>query len=163
MKNKVLLDYGFEERFYAVLIQSQQFDYQLAWSLNLNLNVKFRMIQELTAFNPKKKTELPHTLYCWTSPTKINYFLVVSPEKTPSLLSEMLLLIERKEHRENVERMIEKISAFDFIFFAEEITSKQQQLAEQLNHIVFDLEEHFDKLNKHPKYQPPKEEDPENI
>ena len=163
MKNKVLLDYGFEERFYAVLIQSQQLDYQLALSLNRHLNVGFKRLQELTAFNPKKKMEMPHTLYSWTSPNEINHFLVVSPVKAPSLLSEILLLIEKKERRESVERLIEKIAAFDFIFSAEEITAKQQQLAEQLNHIVFDLEEHFDNLNKPPKYQAPKEEEPEKI
>ena len=163
MKNKLFLDYGFEERFYAVLIQSQMPDYQLAWSLNQQLNVNFRKLQELTAFNPKKKETLPHTLYNRSSSNGINYFLVISPEKSTTLLSETFLLIEKRERKESVERLIEKIATFDFIFSAEKITSKQRQLAEQLNHIVFDLEEHFDTLNETPKYHAPKEKEPENI
>jgi len=157
MKKKVLLDYGFEERFYAVLIQSQQLDYQLALSLNRQLHVEFKRLPELMAFHPTKKETLPHTLYGWISSNGINYFLIISSEKSSTLLSEAFLLIEKREHKESVERLIEKIAAFDFIFSVEKITAKQRQLAEQLNHLAIDLEEHFDNLNKTLKYQNPKE------
>jgi hypothetical protein len=128
-------------------------EYQLAWSLNQHLKVDFRKLPELMVYHPKKAESLPHTLYSWTSPNAIDYFLITSLEKTSALSSETFLLIEKRERRETVEQFIEKIAASDFIFSVEEITpSKHRQLTEQLNNIAIDMEERLDALKKEPKY-----------
>ena len=158
-KGKVSQDYSFCEHFYAVLMTSQLPVYQLALFLNNRLKVDFRKLPELMVYHPKKTEQLPHSLYGWSSPNAIDYFLVTFLEQPISLSSETFLLVEKRERRETVEQLIEKIAAFDFIFSVEEIpfktpktTPKQRQIVEHLHNITIDMESHLDTLKKEPKY-----------
>jgi len=154
MKQKISQEYSFDEHYYAVLIQSQLPDYQLAWSLNNGMKVDFRKLPELMVYDPKKTESSPYSLYSWSSPNAIDYFLVAPLEKSAALSSETFLLIEKREQRETVNRFIEKISTFAFIFSIEEISldalpakiAKQRQRIEHLNNIAIDLEQHLNKL-----------------
>jgi hypothetical protein len=152
MKNKVSQDYNFHEQFYIVRIRSQVHDYQLAWSLNSHLKVDFRKLPELMVFQPKKPEKLPHSLYRWTSSNAVDYFLITSLNEPIFLSAETFLLVEKREHKETVDRLVEKISSFDFIFSIEELfdtpttTSKQRQFVEQLNNIAISMEEYFNAL-----------------
>jgi hypothetical protein len=137
------------------------FDYQFAWALNNQAKVGFRKLPDLTVYDPKKTDPVPYTLYGWTSTNAIDYFLITSLEKPTALSSETFLLIEKRERKETVERFIEKISSFDFVFSLEEISSntlpttpKRRQFLEQLNNTSIDMEAYLDKLRTPPKYQP---------
>jgi hypothetical protein len=159
MKKKVSQDYSFCEQFYAVLITSRLPEHQLAWSLNSHLRLNFRKLSDLMVFHPKKTERIPHSLFCWSSPNAIDYFLVTSSEKSTSLLSETFLLVEKRERRATVEQLVEKISPFEFIFSIEEIpfktpatTPKQRNIIDQLSNIAIDMEEHLDTLRKEQKY-----------
>jgi len=158
-KEKISQDYSFCEQFYAVLIESQLPAYQFAWSLNNALKVGFKKLPDLKVFHPKKTEGIPHSLFEWRSPNAIDYFLVTSSEKSTPLLSETFLLVEKREHRETIDRLIEKIASFDFIFSIEEIpfkttptTPKQQQFIKHLHNITIDMEKHLDTLKKELKY-----------
>ena len=156
MKKKISQEYSFGEHYYAVLIQSQLADYQFAWSLNNGMRVDFRKLPELPVYDPKKAESSPYNLYRWSSPNALDYFLVAPLEKPTALSSETFLLIEKRERRENVNRFIEKTSAFGFVFSIEEITldapsakiAKHRQRIEHLNNIAIDLEQHLDALKK---------------
>jgi hypothetical protein len=163
MKNKVSQDYSFGEQFYVVLITSRLPDYQLAWALNNHLKVDFRKLPDLEVFHQKKEEDLLHTLFGWSSPNAIDYFLITSSKKPDSLSAETFLLIEKRERKETVDRFIEKASASEFIFSIEEIsfdkpaaTPKQKQLMKHLDNIAIDIEKHLDTLKKAPKYHPQK-------
>jgi hypothetical protein len=160
---KISQNYSFCEHYYVVQITSRLPDYQLAWALNNYAKVGFRKLPEVMVYDPKKTESVPYTLYSWTSPNAIDYFLVTSLNKPAALSSETLLLIEKRERKETVERFVEKVSSFEFVFYIEKIsfdapttTPKQRQLIEHLNNISIDLEPHLDKLKENPKYYPPK-------
>ena len=157
-KGKISQNYNFSEHFYVILLTSQLPVYQLTLFLNNRLKVGFRKLPDLMVFHPKKTERLPHSFYGWSSPNAIDYFLVTSSEKSAALSSDTLLLIEKRERKETVDRFIEKIASFEFIFSVKEIpfnapttTPKQRQLVEQLSNITIDIEEHLDALNKKPE------------
>ena len=159
-KEKISQDYSFCEHFYVVLITSRLPEHELARQLNNHLKLGFRrLLPDLKVFHPKKTEGVPHSLFEWSSSNAIDYFLVTSSEKADSLLSETFLFVEKREHRTTVDRLIEKIASFDFVFTTEEIpfktpkqTPKQRKLMEHLHNIAIDMETHLDTLKKELKY-----------
>ena len=159
-KEKISQDYSFCEQFHAILITSRLPEHELAWQLNNHLKLGFRrLLPDLEVFHPKKAEGVPHSLFEWSSSNAIDYFLVTSSEKSAALLSETFLLAEKRERRETVDRLIEKIASFDFIFSIEEIsydmpatTPKQRQFVKHLHNIAIDMEKHLDSVKKEQKY-----------
>lgn len=165
MKKQLVLDYDFEEDYYAIEVRSPLQDYEFAWMINKEMNVKFRRSKHFYVID-KNASSSEFALFVWQRLEKVTYFLSYPCSVSNSLMPEYYFFIQGAEHERIIDEFINKLRDLPDVVSAEYIhigeledlppkqqTSAFQKRIHKFYNILFDLEEHLRELKRDIKAQ----------